>query len=335
MKKIITTSLIALLVGLTATAQKKVAVFDPAGSADTDIKEIVREEISTIIVNVGSYTVLERSLINKVLEENKFQSGGLVDDSQISAMGKHMGANSVFVSSITKMSNSSNYYISCKMIDVQTARIEKQKTAQTQLGLDDLIAVVQNIVSQMFGQSVEYGQSSVQQQAPAQRANNTSSSALQSQFNRIGDDDYMMLKFFRDNGFPKYYNDFDDACRQKRRGKVLLGFGIGLTGVGLIAYVAGAVNYEASYNSYSSSYSNNNSNDEFEAAVVMVAGLVSMVAGEVLIIASIPVSVGAGVKKRVIKNSFEKEHFSRNSYTYQPKLDFGLTANGVGLTLNF
>jgi len=150
MKKIITASLIALLVGFTATAQdKKVAIFDPAGSVDKDIKEIVREEISSIIVNAGGYTVLERSLINKVLEESKFQLSGLVDDSQVSAIGKRLGANIVFVSSVTKISSSS-YYISCKVIDVQTARIEMQRTAQTQQGVSDLLQAVQRMVRLMF-----------------------------------------------------------------------------------------------------------------------------------------------------------------------------------------
>ena len=156
MKKIIITFVIAIL-SITAMAQdRKVAVFDPAGSVDKSLKEIVREEISSIIVNTGGFTVLERQLIDKVLEENRFQSGGLVDDSQISEIGKRMGANMVFVSSIMTMSGAGgdNYYVSCKMIDVQTARIEKQKTGQTQRGSSELISVVQKIVSEMFGTTV-------------------------------------------------------------------------------------------------------------------------------------------------------------------------------------
>jgi len=151
MKKIITTSLIAMLVGFAATAQdKKVAVFDPAGKVDEVIKEIVREEISTIFVNASGYTVLRQQRVNKVLEENSFQRSSLADNSQISEMGKRMGANLVFVSSVTKLS--SNYYVSCKMIDVQTAGVTMQRTAQTQRGMDDLIAVVQKLVGEiLFG----------------------------------------------------------------------------------------------------------------------------------------------------------------------------------------
>ena len=144
-------TLVIAILSIPAMAQdRKVAVFDPAGSVDNAIKEIVREEISSVIVNAGGYAVLERQLINKVLEENRFQTGGLVDDSQISEMGKRMGANLVFVTSITVLGNA-NYYISCKMIDVQTARIEKQKTAQSSRSESDLIGVIQKTVQEMLG----------------------------------------------------------------------------------------------------------------------------------------------------------------------------------------
>jgi len=139
-----------ILLSLTTMAQeKKVAVFDPAGNVDEAIKVIVREQISSSVVNASGYTVLERQQIDKVLEENKFQMSGLVDDAQISEIGKAMGANTVFVSSITAMNN--NFFISSKMIDVQTAHIIMQRTAQTQQGTNDLIEVVKKMMGEMLG----------------------------------------------------------------------------------------------------------------------------------------------------------------------------------------
>ena len=149
MQKLIITSLIALF-SLAAMAQteRKVAIFDPAGSVGNSIREIAREEISSIIVNTGGYTVLERQLINRVLEEHRFQQGGLVDDTQASELGRMIGANFVVVTSISQLG--ANLYISCKMIDVETARIERQRTAQTQRGTNDFIEVVQRTVREMF-----------------------------------------------------------------------------------------------------------------------------------------------------------------------------------------
>ena len=154
MKKIgffLTTFLIVQTIFVKAQ-DKKVAVWDPAGSITTSIREIVREEISNVVVNTPGYAVLERQLIDKVLAENKFQSGGLVDDSQITEMGKMMGADVVFVSSVTLMEDG-NYYMSFKMIDVFTAKIEKQRTARTRNKTSDIFDVVQKGVEEMFGKS--------------------------------------------------------------------------------------------------------------------------------------------------------------------------------------
>jgi len=118
---------------------KKVVVFEPSGSVDAPIKEVVREEISSIIVNINGYSVLDQP-----------QSGGSADDSKVSEIGKSLGANYVFVSSITPFET--NYYISCKLIDVQTARIEKKQSAQTTKGSSDFIETIQKIVTGMLGQ---------------------------------------------------------------------------------------------------------------------------------------------------------------------------------------
>ncbi|MDR3246929.1 MAG: penicillin-binding protein activator LpoB [Prevotellaceae bacterium] len=134
--------------GAYAQENQKVAVFDPAGNAGEIIKEIVREEISSMVVNTKGYTVLERALIQKVLEENKFQMGGLVDDSQIGEIGKRMGANKVLISTATTMGV--NYHLSFKLIDVQTASIEKQKTGKTNDGENDITDVAQSVVYEML-----------------------------------------------------------------------------------------------------------------------------------------------------------------------------------------
>ena len=91
MQKLIITSVIALF-SLAAMAQeeRKVGVFDPVGRVDDVVKTIVREVISSALVNADGYMVLERQLIDRVLEENRFQTGGLVDDAQIVEMGRLM-----------------------------------------------------------------------------------------------------------------------------------------------------------------------------------------------------------------------------------------------------
>ncbi|MDR1553986.1 MAG: CsgG/HfaB family protein [Prevotellaceae bacterium] len=168
MKGILFSMFLAITILSLQAEDKKVAVFDPAGDVTSSIREVVREEISSVIVNIEGYSVLERTLIDKVLEENKFQQGGLVDGVQIGEIGKKMGANYVLVSSITAMDD--NYYISCKLIEVFTAKIEKQKTARTTQGVNDLIDVAQGVVKTMFGQEtnlLQNSQSSAPQSPPS------------------------------------------------------------------------------------------------------------------------------------------------------------------------
>ena len=142
-------SIVIVIMSFSARAEdRKVAVFEPAGEVETRIKAVVREEISSIIVNSAGYSVLERHLIDRVLAESHFQMSGLVDDAQVSEMGRLMGANLAFVVNVELLGT--NYHISCKLIDVQTARIERQRTTRTQRGLEDLIDVVQSIVGEMF-----------------------------------------------------------------------------------------------------------------------------------------------------------------------------------------
>ena len=152
MQKIVITFVIVTL-SLTAMAQnRRVAVWEPDGSVNNSIKEIIREEISSVIVNTSGYIVVEREQMDRVFRENKFQASGLLDDSQISRMGRLMGANLVLVCNISQIG--SNYYFSFKLIDVETARIEKQRTTQTHSGLSDLRLVVQITVGEMFGQTI-------------------------------------------------------------------------------------------------------------------------------------------------------------------------------------
>jgi len=143
---------------------------------------------------------------------------------------------------------------------------------------------------------------------------------LKTDFERIGTNDRRMLEFFRKNKFSNYYEDFQSACKQRNSGKALLGVGITFSIVGLPLMISGL---------YVSNY------DAATGIGLISSGSVLFSVGEVLTIVSIPVSASAGGRKRSIKNDFTRKYFDNSGYSYQPKLDFGLTANGVGITVNF
>lgn len=104
---------------------RKVAVFDPTGMPNKDVIDVVREMIQNALIKVKNekdlsvYAVLEREKIDIVLKENKYQSSGMVNDSQVSELGKQLGADMVCVATVKFVSN--EYTVSLRLIEVETA----------------------------------------------------------------------------------------------------------------------------------------------------------------------------------------------------------------------
>lgn len=147
---------VAILIAFTLKAlNKTVAVFEPIGNIDKTIKEMVREEISSIIVNAEGWTVVERLAINRAFEETKIQDiNGYLEDAQIIEIGKATQAIYILITRINPMDDNT-FYVSFKLINLITERIEKQKTVQTSIaGNKELMSVVQITVTEMFAKEV-------------------------------------------------------------------------------------------------------------------------------------------------------------------------------------
>lgn len=129
MKKIYMMLLAAMIVmPVFADEKLRVAVFDPTSSGtaiDEGTKVAIREIISSTIVNAGEYDIVERSLLEKVMQEQSFSNSGAVDDNDATEIGKLAGANKVVLSVVT-LTGGRNM-LSVKMIDVKTASVERQK----------------------------------------------------------------------------------------------------------------------------------------------------------------------------------------------------------------
>jgi hypothetical protein len=164
MKKIflIIIALLTLNVGSTSAQDEKirVAVFDPT-SPGTDIDEgskiAIRELISSVFVNTGKYTIVERSLLEKVMKEQEFSNSGAVDDSQATEVGKLTGANKVIISVVTLVGERN--MLSIKIIDVQTASIDQQKTKI--VSSDDLLDAIEPLTAELLGEEIPESAKSV------------------------------------------------------------------------------------------------------------------------------------------------------------------------------
>ena len=134
----------------TDSVKLRVAVFDPTISGtmfDAATGAIVRELVSTALVNTGKYLIIERSLIDKILKEQKFSNSGAVDESQASELGKLAGANKVILSVLSSYGDRG--MLSLKMIDVESASIESQKSKI--VSANDILDIITTLTYETIG----------------------------------------------------------------------------------------------------------------------------------------------------------------------------------------
>ncbi len=150
--------MVMLLMSLPALANDakfRVAIFDPiinSENVESEIKSSIREIITSTVVNSGKYTAVERSLLEKVFKEQEFTNSGVVDDSNAVEIGKLTGANKVVVSLISPTSfkglfKGQKAMFSIKIIDVQTANIDKQRVKE--ISMNDWLNEVSSITEEM------------------------------------------------------------------------------------------------------------------------------------------------------------------------------------------
>jgi hypothetical protein len=130
------------------------------------------------------------------------------------------------------------------------------------------------------------------------------------EFYRIGNNDKEMLEFLKKHDTDSY-KAFESACKQRRNGKSLLATGIIFSIVGITSEFV------------------------FVGDARVIFSSILLVSGEVLIIASIPVSASAGGRKKSIKNNFEQKYFYTKNNSFQPNISLGLASNGISLKINF
>lgn len=159
MKKIVLLGLFAMAVSALPLhaqeeSQLRVAVFDPfAVGVDEGTKIVVREMISSVFVNTGKFSIVERSLLDQIMKEQEFSNTDAVDESQATQLGKLAGAHKVVLSVVTQAG--SRNMLSVKVIDVQTATVEKQKAKviEQHALLDEIEPLTQELLGERITRS--------------------------------------------------------------------------------------------------------------------------------------------------------------------------------------
>jgi curli biogenesis system outer membrane secretion channel CsgG len=102
------------------STDKTIAVMDlePIG-VTKDIADGVSEILRTEFVEVKKYRVIERSMLGKIIEEQKLSLTGLLDEKTAIQVGQLAGASEILVGSVVK--TGSTYTINARLISVETA----------------------------------------------------------------------------------------------------------------------------------------------------------------------------------------------------------------------
>lgn len=92
------------------------------GDISPVIGDAITEILSTQLAGIEGISVVERSLLNKVLEEQKFTFSTLFDESTASKVGKLVGAEYVLTGSIIRSDN--GYIMNARLINVETGTVK-------------------------------------------------------------------------------------------------------------------------------------------------------------------------------------------------------------------
>jgi len=124
LKTLLFFTLISGVVGLLAAEVVKTQVavlsFETVGD-DAKLGEGAAEILRTSLAETGQYTIVERGMLKQVLEEQKLNLSGAVDQKEATGIGKLLGAQLVAVGSVVKFGES--YTLNIRFVNVDTGEV--------------------------------------------------------------------------------------------------------------------------------------------------------------------------------------------------------------------
>jgi hypothetical protein len=111
-------------------ALPKVAVLEASAGTGIDQSAVspITESITEQIVSAGTFIVLDRNHVDKVLKEQEFDVSSLASEAQAVRAGQFLGADYVLAIQVNILDGA--YFLSAKMIEVGTGIIARQSSTQ-------------------------------------------------------------------------------------------------------------------------------------------------------------------------------------------------------------
>tara|TARA_Y100001935_G_C17272036_1_gene492508 strand:+ start:108 stop:719 length:612 start_codon:yes stop_codon:yes gene_type:complete len=121
--------------GLSQKTTVAVFEFENNGLDKSDVR-IITERMQSEFVKADGYKVVERSKIDNILKEQKFQNSGCVDECLIE-IGKMVGAKEALIGSVGKLGNL--FTITARLVDVSTGENIRSSDYDTEGEISNLL----------------------------------------------------------------------------------------------------------------------------------------------------------------------------------------------------
>lgn len=134
-------------------AVKKVAILetvDKENAIPYGVKLMVRSKLAYAITIIDGYEGYDRVDLAAILGEHNFQRTGMVSDSDIKKLGEMTGAAYILIAEVAKLDNA-HLVITAKILDVETARLERTADATSGISADELQTGCRELAIKLFG----------------------------------------------------------------------------------------------------------------------------------------------------------------------------------------
>src|SRR6056297_543691 len=132
-----------LLILLPAFSQR-IAVLDSLveKNVDPSVQIPVTEKLIEVFVGKTNYTVIDRTDVQSVMSERKFQLSGMVKTEEIREVGHYLGADLICLAKVSLVGQT--FFISVKMIDVENGTIVGQATDQSRGSIEVVLQLAES-----------------------------------------------------------------------------------------------------------------------------------------------------------------------------------------------
>ena len=115
-----------------------IAIIDFEGiGVSIDATRVLTQRLASELISLNVYQLFERSKVDQLLKEQKFQHSGCVDAACAVEIGKSVGVEHVVIGTISKIGNT--YSVDSRMIDVESGKSVISAEYSTQNSIDDVI----------------------------------------------------------------------------------------------------------------------------------------------------------------------------------------------------